>query len=281
LVSTGNQAQLGSEDFIDILLEDRRVTGFALYQEGFLDFNRFKQVAIRSRRMNKPIVMIYPGSNSVSRRSVVNHTGSDCSNYTEQYEELESLGVVMVDTPTALLETIKLISHPDLVCGPKLAAFSCSGGDATLVAEIAYKNKLSLPEPSKHVQERLLTILPEIATPHNPLDCTTQLWGKPEIRLVFETLLMDDYDIALFVQDYPRLECAFDYTTDFREAEWFVQAAQNKGIPAVICSSLSENLNPKVRDHIVGLGAVPLQGVEHAMQAIAAVGKYSNKILSS
>ena len=42
-------------------------------------------------------------------------------------------------------------------------------------------------------------------------------------------MLADDYDVALFIQDYPRPDIEFDATTDFAEARSFVTAARNRG----------------------------------------------------
>lgn len=268
VISIGNQAILGAEDFIEVLSDDPGVTAFALYLEGLKHPSRFVEAVAKAGRRGKPVVMLRSGSAGESGEIARHHTGSDPNTIDGLLDRLSESGIIRVDTPSQMLETLKLVSHPVLPRGLRLAAFTCSGGDAALVSNLAAANGVLLPQPGKQTSSALGSLLPDVATVFNPLDCTTLLWGKPEINRVFSTLVADAYDVAMFIQDYPRPDIPFDPATDFAEARAFIDAARERGIPAIVCSTLPENIHERARRFLLDNGAVPLQGVEEAMSAI-------------
>lgn len=274
VVSIGNQAALGAEDLIDVLLEDPAVMAFALYLEGLRNPDKFAESVTNACRLGKPVVVMRSGSSDESRKISMSHTGSDSDTIDAVVERLQENGLIQVDTPSQLFETLKMVLHPVLPQGLRLAAFTCSGGDAALLADCAISKGLLLPQPGARAANVLRSLLPDIATVFNPLDCTTFLWGKPEIKQVFSNLIADPYDVAMFIQDYPRPDIPFDPTTDFAEAEAFVKAASDQGIPAVVCSTIPENIHEKARRFLRSVGAIPLQGVSEAMTAIAHAYRY-------
>lgn len=269
VISVGNQASTSIEDYIEALVHDDSVSSFAVYQESCVDFKKLQDVAKIALYHHKPIVMIKAGNGKTAKQVCTNHTGAISESIDIDLLRLKELGVIFVDSPSQLLETVKMTSHKEFLLGSKMLAFTCSGGDAALLADNANGVGIEFPSPSERVRRTVQPLIPKIATISNPMDCTTQLWGKPQIREIFSEFLSDRYDIALFVQDYPKPEIDFDYETDFEEMKSFIKAARSKNLPAIICSSISENLNKKVREEILRLGGIPLQGIGEAVRAIA------------
>jgi len=68
---------------------------------------------------------------------------------------------------------------------------------------------------------------------------------------------------------------------DRADAVSFATVVRAAGIPAAICSSLSENLDLETREFIVSLGVAPLQGIAEALRAIANVCRYGDQIRSA
>ena len=50
------------------------------------------------------------------------------------------LGIIRVDAPAQMLETLKFLSVSGIPKGRRVAAFTCSGGDAAMVAVKAARN---------------------------------------------------------------------------------------------------------------------------------------------
>lgn len=275
VISAGNQAVLGVEDYLDVLIDDAAVTAIGLYIEGLRDIPRFSEVALRALEKGIPIVALKAGSSKIGARVTVTHTGS-LSGSERLYRALfDRLGVVQVDTPAVLLETLKLVSVSGAPAGRRLAAFTLSGGEAAIVADISERLGLDLVQPSPRTAGELARRLPDIATVSNPLDLTTPLWGDEEkVPGVIGTLLHDGFDTALLVQDYPTPESGIGSDQYHADARSFINATRAAGIPAAVCSSLPENIEEQTRRMLIAGGVTPLQGIQEALQAIAGAASH-------
>ncbi|MGI9502230.1 MAG: acetate--CoA ligase family protein, partial [Geminicoccaceae bacterium] len=107
-------------------------------------------------------------------------------------------------------------------------------------------------------------------TVSNPLDYTTPIWGMPEkTGPVFDAFLSDDYDAAILIQDYP--PAGLDESTPYylKDARVFTLATTVRGMPAAVCSTLSENMDKSTRKTLIEAGVAPMQGLHEALNAIA------------
>lgn len=278
VISCGNQAMLGAEDFIDVLVDDPAVTAIGVYVEGLRDLGQFANAAVRALEAGIPIVVLKSGRSEIGSRLTVTHTGS-LSGTDQLYQALfDRLGVVRVDSPAMLLETLKMLTVAGAPTGRRFAAFTCSGGDAALLADHGERIGVSFPQPSASTAEALASQLPPIATVSNPLDFTTPLWGKEaELAAVFGTLLAEGYDAAILVQDHPLPELEPDNEHYLADARGFIAATRAAGIPAAICSSLGENLDRPSRDLFAANGVAPLQGINEGLEAMAAAARYGER----
>ena len=60
------------------------------------------------------------------------------------------------------------------------AVLTCSGGDSGIAADLAESAGLEFPEFSEETRNRLVELLPDAATPVNPLDYTSLLWTETD-----------------------------------------------------------------------------------------------------
>ncbi len=285
VISAGNQAMLAIEDYIDTLVDDPKVSAIGLYIEGIVSIQRFAVAAEKALEAGKPIVVLKAGKSAIGNRLTVSHTGS-LSGADEAHQALfDQLGIVRVDSPEILLETLKFMAISGTPKGKRIAAFSCSGGDSLLVADYCESKNLELPQPSKSATAELAALLPEIATVSNPLDYTTPLWGNTEVMpKVFAAALKDGFDAAIFIQDYAPEHFNEDNTAYVADAKSYISAISDVGIPAAICSDLSENFDKNSRDMMVALGVTPLQGIDRGLDAIFNACNYAtnrSRILES
>ncbi|NQV43881.1 MAG: acetate--CoA ligase family protein [Rhodospirillales bacterium] len=275
VISSGNQGMLGVEDFLDVLIDDPKVSAIGLYIEGLRDIRKFADAAIRALQAGKPIVAQKVGTSEIGAQLTITHTGS-LSGTDELYQALfDRLGVIRVKSTVTMMETLKLITIAGVPKGGRLAGLTCSGGDSTMLADGGELLGLIFPSASPAVAQALEEILPPIATVANPLDYTTPLWGheEPLIR-AFGAMFEDDYDAAIMVQDYPVLVGGESYAPYLADAQAFEIATKAAGIPGVVCSILPENLDGEVRDLIAAGGVAPLQGINDALQALAGAARF-------
>lgn len=275
LISIGNQAVLSIEDFIDVLVDDPAVSAIGFYAEGLNDVPGFADAAIRALKKGVPIVALKAGSSELGARLTITHTGS-LSGTDALFDALfRRLGVIRVTSPVALLETLKMLSIPGILHGRRIAAFTCSGGDATMLADGGAREGLEFPQPSEAVAAALRERLPAIATVANPLDYTTPIWGfEDELTDIFQAMFRDDYDAALIVQDYMSPEFETDNAYYLADTRAFIRATQAAGIPGAVCSSIPENLPAHAREIMIEGRVAPLQGIDAALAALGHAASY-------
>jgi len=270
MVSAGNQTVTRLEDFVDALSEQDTVRAFGLHIEGLKDVAQFERAALKALSLGKPIVALKTGISRLGSTLTVSHTGS-LSGTEDLYDALfDRLGIIRVTNPAQLLETLKLLCVAGVPKGRRVAGLTCSGGGATMLADHAEKLGLEFVPPTEDRARRLRAQLPATATVSNPLDYTTPIWGIPEKTLpVFTTLLGDDCDSAVIVQDYPAAGLDESKVYYRNDTVSFVTAARARKLAAAVCSTLPENLDAETREFLVSHGVAPMQGLEECLTAIA------------
>lgn len=275
VISSGNQAMLGVEDFLDFLIDQPAVSAIGLYIEGLRDVERFAQMAVRCLRVGKPIVAQKAGSSQIGGQLTLTHTGSLAGSERLYQALFDRLGVVTVDSPVQMIEALKFVTVAGIPAGNRVAALTCSGGDSTMVADAGEREGLDFPRPAAAVSRILREQLPPIATVSNPLDYTTPLWGQEE-RLVelFKGYFSDSYDAALLVQDYPTRVGGRSYDPYLADARAFQAATAAVGLPAAVCSILPETMDESIAADLAQRGLAPQQGLTDAITAMAGAARF-------
>jgi acyl-CoA synthetase (NDP forming) len=278
MVSAGNQTVLRLEDFVDALADRPEVRAIGLHIEGLKDVAAFERAALKSLSLGKPIVVLKTGTSRLGSSLTVSHTGS-LSGTEELYDALfDRLGIIRVNSPAQLLETVKFLCVARVPKGRRMAGLTCSGGGATMLADYAERLNLTFTPPDATTSAQLRNLLPATATVSNPLDYTTPIWGIPEkTRPVFDTLLAQGHDAAVIVQDYPApgLDESKPYYRN--DTLSFIAAAAQQKLPAAVCSTIPENLDAETRSFLVARGVAPMQGIEECMAAIAAAAWHGER----
>ena len=65
MVSAGNQAVLGPEEFLDFFADDPVVRAIGLHIEGLQDIAKFERAALKALSKGKPVVVLKTGSSSI------------------------------------------------------------------------------------------------------------------------------------------------------------------------------------------------------------------------
>ena len=270
MVSAGNQAVLGPEDFLDFFADDTAVRAIGLHLEGLQNIPKFERAAIKALSKGKPVVVLKTGSSAIGSDLTVSHTGS-LSGSAELYEALfKRVGIISVTNPSQLLETLKLLSVVGPPKGKRVAGFTCSGGGATMLADHAEKIELIFPEVDPLQEADLSALLPDIATVSNPLDYTTPIWGQADMTYpVFaKAISAIEADTAVLVQDYPAAGLDSSKVFYMADAIAFAQATKEKGLPAIICATLPENMDLETRQLLIAKEVAPMQGIHETLNAI-------------
>src|SRR5262245_30419818 len=277
VISSGNQAVLNAADYIDALSDDPKVTAIGLYLEGIKDVPAFSRAAAKALQRGKPLVALKAGNSELGAKFAMSHTGS-LAGSDKMYDSLfDRLGIIRVHSVPQLLETLKLVSTAGLPKGDRLAVFTCSGGECLLTADLCDTLGIPLPGFANDQADDLRAQLPNFATVSNPLDYNTSLWGHEDLLVkCFSTVMRGDVDAGMLV---------IDFATDGPETEAacmaavraLLKACTTHGKMPIVTSTLSELLPAVARAEVIAAKGAPMQGLEEALNAFAAVHRFAQR----
>jgi acetate---CoA ligase (ADP-forming) len=280
LISAGNQAVLGFEDYIDHLVDDPAVSCIGLFMEGIRDVPDFARACLRARARRIPVIVCRSGVSDLGAAMAASHTSS-LAGQNEFYDALfRRLGVITTETVPQFLEMLKLAALCERVGGNRLAVFSSSGGDNGLAADACSLAGLALPQPDPAQAAAIAAGLPGYAHVSNPLDFTAGYWGRDDLLTpMFTTMLAEGYDMGLMVMDHPPIALGGDVGGPIRAMVRALAAAgRATGKPVMMASVNPESIPGDVRDWMIDQGVVPMQGLHDAGKVLAKWTQWSTWI---
>ncbi|SHL32061.1 Acyl-CoA synthetase (NDP forming) [Roseovarius litoreus] len=270
VVTAGNQAQTGLADLGRALLADDRVSALGLHIEGIGDLRAFEALAAEARARGKPIVALKAGRSDHARAAAVSHTASMAGSDAGGRALLDRLGIARVASLPALLETLKLVHFAGPLRSNRIASMSCSGGEASLVADSAEGRDIVLPPLSARQRDGLRAALgPKVALA-NPLDYHTYIWGDTAaMARAFAAMLSGDLGLGCLIVDFPRTDrCSMAAWDCAIEASRL--AAGGSTTPLALIATLPEGMSEPVAQRCIDAGLIPLLGLDDALSAIEA-----------
>ena len=160
-------------------MQDERVSAIGLHIEGLDDVAAFSAVALRALAQGVPLVALKAGSSALGASTTVSHTGS-LAGPDALYDALfRRLGIARVSDPAGLLETLKLLHVSGALPGRRIVSASCSGGEASLVADLAQPRGLDMPAVPAPARAALHAALGDKVTRGQPARLPHLYLGRP------------------------------------------------------------------------------------------------------
>ncbi|MFM7027184.1 MAG: acetate--CoA ligase family protein [Chakrabartia sp.] len=274
VISVGNCADVTPADLILALLQDKRVSAIGLHLEGLGSVARFSQACLAARAAGVPLVALKTGASAKGAALTMSHTsslaGADalCDALFARY------GVARAHDPAGFLEILKLLHVSGPLRGKRVTSASCSGGEASLTADLAERAGLETPDFAPAVQAELEAVLGPRVQVANPLDYHTYIWGDAVAQTAcFTAMLKAEFEASLLILDFPRADRCTHPDWDIT-INAFLAAAQAcpaaPGTVRIVASSLAENLPEAVAQKLIAQGIVPAAGLSEVLQAVAA-----------
>ena len=265
----GNAAVVGLAELAGALLDDPRVTAIGMYIEGIDDAPAFARLAHQAAALGKGVVAIKSGKTEASRTAAASHTASLAGGGAASSAFLAQLGIAEVNSPSELIETLKIFHLHGPRLGTRLCSLSCSGGEAGMAADLAAPFGLEFPPVPEASRVRLAETLGPIVTIANPLDYNTFIWGDLEKTTKVFTAMLEPYDAGIYVIDMPR-DDRCDPSSYYPALDSILAAQQATGRPAFPVVSISENFGEARVQGLMQQGVCTLLGFETALAAIRA-----------
>nr|QNO49822.1 acetate--CoA ligase [ADP-forming] [Methanosarcinales archaeon ANME-2c ERB4]QNO49961.1 acetate--CoA ligase [ADP-forming] [Methanosarcinales archaeon ANME-2c ERB4] len=166
VVGVGNKADVDDSDLLEYFNADRHTKTIMMYIEGIENGRRFIDVASRIR---KPVIALKTGRSQAGRRATLSHTGSLAGTDRIYDGAFKQAGIIRAKTIEELFDSALALSiSPPADDG--IGIVSNGGGAAILAADLCDDLGLHLPDLSESTERKLKDVLPEIASPINPVD---------------------------------------------------------------------------------------------------------------
>ena len=311
VLALGNQADVGVAEALEALVADEAVTGVGLVVEAVDDVERFAAAVHLARERSLPVVALKLGASQASGAIAISHTASLVGDDAAYDALFARLGVRRVHTVPELLDSLSVLCAVGPLRGNRLASMSCSGGEASLVADRARCRDLAFPSFAPDHADRVVAALDGRVAVTNPLDYHTFIWGD-EARLTacFGVVLDADtkraasarpfdadagqpasarpfdadaeqsasappFDAALLVLDFPAK--GLDRSRWWPTLRAFAAACSTSGTPGVVAASMAENLPLQARTRAAALGLVCCADIDNALSALEAAAAWGQK----
>ncbi|MBI6630572.1 acetate--CoA ligase family protein [Pontibaca salina] len=267
MVTCGNMAQTSQAAIAMALLDDKRVTAIGLHVEGFGKLREWEALARKARAHDIPLVALKVGRSDQARSATVSHTASLAGTDSGAQALLDRLCIARLNTLPEFLETLKLLHCTGRLASSNIASISCSGGEASLIADLALAENLHFPPLEVSQKRKLQQVLGPMVAVANPLDYHTYIWRDAEkMTRIWGAMTGPDIALTLSIVDYPHTDAA-DWACATQAA---LDARAQTGAPFAVVATLPELMPPHTARQLMNGGVVPLNGLAEALAAIRA-----------
>lgn len=198
VISAGNSSVVTLESYLEYLVNDPDTRVVALYMEGVSNPRKFIDVLKLAIAKNKPIIALKAGSSEKGSQIASSHTGSLAGSDGSYSAIFKKYGVVRVLDMEELIATSLLFSTlKELPKTGQLASMNLSGGETGICADVGQVCGLEFPDFKPATMQKLRELLPDYATPNNPLDTTATLSYDPEGYGKLLKTVMDDENVGM------------------------------------------------------------------------------------
>lgn len=198
-VSTGNEVDIKLGEAIGAVSQLDEVKVIVAVIETVRDGETFIEEVDSSFARGNPVVACRIGTGTRGRALMTTHTGAMAAPAEILNGVLDSLGVVVAETPGEALEVAELMARVAPLTGDRVGIVTHSGGIAIHLADLGDRLGLNLPPPSSRLAALLEPLL-DHGTATNPLDMGGIVAGPTRFaEVVAEFAGSGDYDLVLAV----------------------------------------------------------------------------------
>ncbi|MFX1257559.1 MAG: CoA-binding protein [Promethearchaeota archaeon] len=169
--SIGNEDNIDVVDCLSYLKDDPETKVIGLYIEEVKRGQEFITL-LKEITPKKPVVAIYAGGTNAASRSIMGHTGSIAGDDNIFKAVFKETGVISTISIKDFMYYLRTFSSEVLPRGNRLGILTDSGGCGAMMAKVAEKCGLIVPEFSEELKSKLKDYVVDIANVDNPLDLT-------------------------------------------------------------------------------------------------------------
>lgn len=198
-ISTGNEAVLGIEDYLGVILEEEGIRAVALLIEQIRRPAEFIELARIARRRGVALCVLHTGRGARAQASSLSHTGAIAGDQEVMRAVLGREGVLFIDSLDELIDTVCVVVKCPTPSAYGVAFMTDSGAAKTYAIDVSDDIGLLLPELTPPTLATLSEVLPAYAMVSNPVDITAMGLNDPRLYARVAATLLDDDEVGCLV----------------------------------------------------------------------------------
>lgn len=267
-LTTGNQMDLNTLDFMEFLISDEDTKIIGTYLEAVPDGDKLRELANKALAEHKPIVMLKTGRSEAGQKAALSHTAS-LTGSSKVFEMVTNRhGITLVDGIDGMVDALKVFRSGKRPAGNRVATVVISGATGIMVADKLEDNGLKMATLSQETQNRLLEVVPSYCSVLNPVDIGQTLLDNPILyKHCIETLVQtDEVDIVILHLPVGIEKFAYD----------IIEVARGTNKPIIVMHTCPEQVIGNVRK-ILNKNHVPAyNSIESAVEAASHLVYYED-----
>ena len=165
------------------------------------------------------------------------------------------------------LESLKLLHLHGPLPGYRVSSMSCSGGEASIIADSALRRKVYFPDLDEAQQAAVQAPLGPLVAVANPLDYHTYCWGDREVMEgAYSAMTAIGFDLNYLILDFPHATRCDDWEWHIA-VDAFEAALQKNDARGAFVVGMSENIREEYIEDYAERGIVSFYGIDEALHA--------------
>src|SRR5436309_46337 len=205
VVSSGNEAVLGTAQYLEALVDDPDTRVIATFTEWIAEPERYVAALDSAADVGKPVVVLKVGRHERTRRAIGTHTGGLAGESAVFSAMLRAHRAIEVSDLDELTEVLAVCQGRRWPTGRRLAVVTASGGQAELILDVATAAGLELPPLSAEGRKEIERVIGGRARPTIHEHDAKRLLAQHGLSVVRERLVRSVGDARKAAHDlgYP------------------------------------------------------------------------------
>lgn len=274
-VSSGREITVGSEAYLDWLLDKPDVRAIGLFLEASRRPEEFLAALEKADRKGVPIIALKVGRTALSARFAASHSGAITGDAAVYEAIFRSRGVIAVDTLDQLAANLLLLSSAPPAAQGGLVALHDSGGEREMVVDIAHREAVPFASIAASTKEKMRPHLDSGLQPDNPLD----VWGsgrdfENQVEACLDALIEDPASAAgVLFQD---IRTGSYIATGFTNA--VVRSASKTAKPIAVVTNYATVNHRALALEVTESGVPVIDGTEEGLRAFRAMFTHRDRL---
>lgn len=181
VLTTGNQMDLSTEDFLELLVDDEDTKLVAAYLEGIVKGEKLKETCARALSRHKPVIALKAGRSEAGKKAALSHTASLTGSNLVFEMFARQYGVTLVNELEEMIDAMKAFKSAKRPQGNRVATLVISGAIGIMLADKLPEFGLEMAVLQATTKKRLAEVVPGYCSLTNPVDIGATLMGNPAL----------------------------------------------------------------------------------------------------